>query len=109
MKLKFQPVMMAEAVRQVILALILFKVIAWTDLQTAAFLMAISAVLAMFTQSVVVPVATVELAGTSATQLKAAAASDMDHVLLQVADLGTLPTAATLIPLPSPPMNAAPR
>jgi hypothetical protein len=40
---------LTEAIRQVILAAVLFNLVTWTDQQIAGFLMAISAMLALFT------------------------------------------------------------
>lgn len=45
------PATISEAIRQVILCLVLFGVVQWTDQQIAGFLMMISAILALFTRS----------------------------------------------------------
>jgi hypothetical protein len=41
--------LLTEAIRQTILAAILFGLVAWTDQQVAGFLMAVSAIMALFT------------------------------------------------------------
>jgi hypothetical protein len=41
--------LLTEAIRQSILAAILFGLVAWTDQQVAGFLMAVSAIMALFT------------------------------------------------------------
>lgn len=84
MNLKFEPLSLTEAARQIVLALILFNIIHWDVAQTTGFLMAFSAALTMIARAKSVPVAMVELAGTSVTQLKAAAASPEDHFLIAV-------------------------
>lgn len=45
------PATVSEAIRQIILCLVLFGVVQWTDQQIAGLLMAVSAVLALFTRS----------------------------------------------------------
>lgn len=73
MQFKFNPALLSETVRQILLALVLFGVIHWTDAQMAGVLMAISAVLALFTISQTVSTGVVEAAGTSKAQLHEAA------------------------------------
>lgn len=53
-------VSLTEAIRQVILCLVLFQIIAWNEQQIAGFLMAISAVLALFARGATVSNARVE-------------------------------------------------
>lgn len=73
MKFSFNPALLSEAVRQIVLALVLFGIINWTETQIAGALMALSAVLALFTISQTVSTGVVEAAGTSKTQLHEAA------------------------------------
>lgn len=104
MNLKFEPLSLTEAARQIVLALILFNIIHWDVAQTTGFLMAFSAALTMIARAKSVPVAIVELAGASATQLKAAAESPQDHVLVAVPVVtsSTAVQAATLNKEPQP-------
>jgi len=71
-------VTVTEAIRQVILSLVLFEVIRWDEHQIAGFLMAVSAVLALFARGTTVShgrveqkvdekVALREIAGTTGT------------------------------------------
>lgn len=71
---RFEPTLITEAVRQVVLALVLFNVINWNEQQIAGALMALSAVLALFARELSIPTETVRRAGTSPEQLKADAA-----------------------------------
>jgi hypothetical protein len=49
------PTLLLEAVRQIVLALVLFGLVHWTDQQTAGLLMALSAILALFNRATVTP------------------------------------------------------
>jgi len=49
--LKNHIVELTEAIRQIILVLVLFQIIAWTDQQIAGTLMAVSAILGLFVRS----------------------------------------------------------
>lgn len=73
MKWNFEPALISEAVRQLILMLVLFNTIHWSEQQIAAVLMVISAFLALFTRQSTVPLTTVHAAGTTADELKAVA------------------------------------
>lgn len=77
MQFKFNPALISEAVRQIVLALVLFGIIQWTETQIAGALMALSAVLAMFTISQTTANSTLEAAGTSKTQVHKAAADNL--------------------------------
>jgi hypothetical protein len=73
MNFVWNPAVFTEAVRQVVLALVLFQIINWTETQIAGALMALSAVLALFTIQTTTPNTTLENAGTSKTQVVEAA------------------------------------
>jgi hypothetical protein len=73
MSFKFNPALLSETVRQVVLALVLFGVLQVTDVQLAGGLAALSAVLALFTITNSTPNSTLEAAGTSKTQVVEAA------------------------------------
>jgi hypothetical protein len=69
-----EPAAYSELIRQGILMAALFGWIHWTDQQVLGVLAFVSLALTVLTRQNVVPTATVEKAGTTATELKAAAA-----------------------------------
>jgi hypothetical protein len=69
----FEPTLVSEAVRQIVLMCILFGWIHWNDQQLAAVLMVCSALLALKARSQSVPVQTIHAAGTTAAELKSVA------------------------------------
>lgn len=78
MKWNWEPVALAELVRQAVLAAVLFKLVNWDDTQVAGFLMLVSALLAFITRSLTLPTAVVEDAGASKTQVIAAAQTNLE-------------------------------
>ena len=73
----FEPASLSEVIRQGILMLVLFGIVNWTDQQIAAVLMFVSGVLTLLTRAKSVPVGTIENAGTTPTQLKAQAETNV--------------------------------
>lgn len=69
----FEPTLVSEAVRQVILMSLLFGWIHWNEQQLAAVLMVVSALLALKTRQQSVSVQTIHAAGTTAAELKSVA------------------------------------
>lgn len=72
----WEPALISEAIRQVLLALVLLGVLQLTDQQTAGIIMAVSAILALFTRASVVSENTLQQAGTSKETIVAKAAAN---------------------------------
>ena len=72
----WEPALISEAIRQVLLALVLLGIFQLTDQQTAGIIMAVSAVLALFTRASVVSEKTLNDAGTSKQSIVATAAAN---------------------------------
>jgi hypothetical protein len=73
---RWEPALISEAIRQVLLVLVLLGVLQLNDQQTAGIIMAVSAVLALFTRASVVSENTLQQAGTSKSDVVAKAAAN---------------------------------
>jgi hypothetical protein len=73
---RWEPALISEAIRQVLLVLVLLGALQLNDQQTAGIIMAVSAILALFTRASVVSQTTLEQAGTDKQTIVATAAAN---------------------------------